>query len=89
MRFSRTRLNEAAVAFLGSGELLCTFNPHTLVERSAAQDATRVIRALLMDVTTRRVTRTLDWHIPDDKQYTKCVRSGDDCIRIPPCVPNK
>jgi hypothetical protein len=61
--------HEAAVAFLGSGELLCTFNPHTLVERSAEQDATRVIRALLMDVTTMRVTRTLDWHVPDDKQY--------------------
>ncbi|MGD0201870.1 MAG: hypothetical protein ABSD27_14075 [Bryobacteraceae bacterium] len=61
--------HEAAVAFLGPGELLCTFNSHPLVERSAAEDATRVIRALLVDVTTMRVTRALDWRVFDDKQY--------------------
>jgi len=61
--------HEAAVAFLGPGELLCTFNPHTLVKRSGEEAAPRAIRAVLVDVTTRRVTRTLDWLVPDDKQY--------------------
>ncbi len=61
--------HEAAVAFLGPGELLCTFNAHALVERSSADDATRVIRAVLLDRATMRVLRTLDWRVLDDRQY--------------------
>src|ERR1700690_4236243 len=61
--------HEAAIAFLGPGELLCTFNAHALVERSAADDATRVIRAVLVDRATMRVLRTVDWRVLDDRQY--------------------
>jgi hypothetical protein len=61
--------HESAIAFLDVGQLLFAFNSHSLVERNTAEGSPRIIRALLVDLTTMRVTRALDWRVPDDKQF--------------------
>ena len=61
-----------AIAYLGPTELLFAFNPHGLVPRHGADSAgatVRVIRAALVDTTSRKVIRTAEWHLPDRKQY--------------------
>lgn len=61
---------EAALAWLGSGQLLFTFNSHPLIPRAAVGEGTsRVIRAVLLDAQTRNVLRTLDWQIGDSQRY--------------------
>lgn len=62
---------DAAIAYLGSGELLFTFNPHMLVPRYPKDydDVARVIRAVVIDLDGRTVTHTVDWRVPDGGQY--------------------
>jgi hypothetical protein len=68
--------HEAAIAYLGPDELLCTFNPHILVPRTPGEPAARLIRAALVDVRTRLVIHTVDWRVPDGSQYLWAV-AGD------------
>jgi hypothetical protein len=74
--------HEAAIAFLGPGELLCTFNPHILVPRTHAESATRVIRAVLIDTKTLRVRRALEWRVPDDRQYLWAVAGNRVLVHV-------
>ncbi len=62
---------DAAIAYLGSGELLFTFNPHKLVPRSPNEydDVARVIRAVVINLDGKTVTHTVDWRVPDGGQY--------------------
>jgi hypothetical protein len=63
---------DSAVAFLGERKLLFTFNPHILVPRSGAEakfSKLRIIRAVLIDIATKHVQKTVDWKVPDDRQY--------------------
>ncbi len=62
---------DAAIAYLGGGELLFTFNPHKLVPRSSKDydDVARVIRAEVIDLDGKAVTHTVDWRVPDGGQY--------------------
>jgi len=62
---------DAAIAYLGSGELLFTFNPHKLVPRYPQEydDVARVIRAVVIDLDGKTVTHTVDWRVPDGGQY--------------------
>ena len=49
-----------------------TFNPHILIPRTNAEakfSRLRVIRALLIDVQTKKVVKTVDWKVPDERQY--------------------
>lgn len=73
--------HEAALAYLGKGQLLVTFNPHTLIRREGDdRDAARVIRAALLDTSTLRVIRTVDWHMADRKQYL--WPAGEDRVLV-------
>jgi hypothetical protein len=61
-----------AIAYLGPTELLVTFNPHRLVPRYGAETpgtTVRLIRAALIDTTSRKVVRSVEWRLPDRKQY--------------------
>jgi hypothetical protein len=62
----------SAVSYLGPNEVLLTFNPHELVRRSVAESklsALRTIRAVLINVQDRTVVKTIDWKVPDARQY--------------------
>jgi hypothetical protein len=63
---------DSAVVFLGEKKLLFTFNPHILVPRNGAEAKfarLRIIRAVLIDIATKNVQKTVDWKVPDDRQY--------------------
>ncbi len=71
--------NDEALAWLGPKELLVAFNPHILAPRRLLGKSgwtLRVIRAALIDPKTRRVTRTVDWDLPDDGQYLWSLADG-------------
>jgi hypothetical protein len=64
--------DDEALAWLSPTELLVTFNPHPLVPRhaSSALDRTvRIIRAVLIDVSTHSVRMSLDWRLSDNRQF--------------------
>jgi len=63
---------DEALAYLSPTELLVAFNPHPLVPRhgdGASGSTVRVIRAALVDVDNQKVIRTVDWRLPDRKQF--------------------
>lgn len=63
---------DETVAYLSQNELLVAFNPHTLVPRHgdvSPGSTVRMIRAALVDTSSRTVVRTVDWRLPDDNQY--------------------
>ena len=61
--------HEAALAYLGEHQLLVTFNPHTLIDRRDGRDVARMVRAAVLDTSTMRPIRIVDWPIADHKQY--------------------
>ncbi len=61
--------HEVALAYLGKQQLLATFNLHKLVDRKDGTGAVRVVRAAVLDTSTMRVIRMVDWPIVDRKQY--------------------
>lgn len=62
--------HEAALAYLGEHQLLVTFNPHTLIDRKdGSGDVARMVRAAVLDTSTMRTIRIVDWPIADRKQY--------------------
>src|SRR5277367_881649 len=62
--------HEAALAYLGEHQLLVTFNPHTLINRKdGSGDVARMVRAAVLDTSTMRAIRIVDWPIADRKQY--------------------
>ena len=63
---------EEALAYLGPRELLVAFNPHVMTQRHSLGPGgwtVRVIRAAVVDTKTRRVTHTVDWELPDNRQF--------------------
>jgi hypothetical protein len=63
---------DEALAWLSPTELLVTFNPHLLVPRFAStlpDHAARIIRAVLVDVSSRTIRQTLDWRVCDNRQF--------------------
>ncbi len=64
--------DEQALAWLGPQQLLVTFNPHTLIKRSASTALgapVRLIRAVLFDTSTRRILLAVDWEVPDWNRF--------------------
>ncbi len=61
--------HEAALAYLGEHQLLVTFNPHMLIDRRDGRDVARMVRAAVLDTSTMRPIRIVDWPIADHKQY--------------------
>lgn len=63
---------DAAISYLGREQLLFTFNPHELVPRTRADAGypnLRLIRAVLIDTNSRKVLKTVDWKVLDERQY--------------------
>lgn len=63
----------AGVSFLGRSQLLFTFNPHVLVKRTQAEAeyfrGLRMIRAVAVDLATKKVVKSIEWRVPDSGQY--------------------
>lgn len=60
------------VSYVSSNRLLFTFNPHVLVPRATADmplPKLHQVRAVLIDLSTMKVLRTVDWRIHDARQY--------------------
>ena len=69
--------HEAAIAYLGD-ELLFTFNPHTMVARpglEAEARTVRLIRGALINLSTSKVKKVIDWRVPDYEQYLWSIGS--------------
>ena len=70
---------DAALVYVDDAHLLFTFNPHLLIPRSGLEgklSRLRIIRALLIDVRTKKVVKTVDWKVPDDRQYLWTIDAG-------------
>ena len=66
-------------------ELLVAFNPHLLISRPAAGKSgpiVRVIRAVLVDTETRGIRRTVDWELPDNRQYLWPLTGGHVLVHV-------
>jgi hypothetical protein len=73
-------IHDEVLAYLGPRELLVAFNPHELVSRDA--QTVRVIRAALVDTQTHRVTHTVDWALPDNRQYLWPLANGRALVHV-------
>jgi hypothetical protein len=77
--------NDEALVYLSSKELLVTFNPHVLLSRhdlGPSGITMRVIRAALVDTMSRRVTHTVDWELPDNRQYLWPLGEGRVLVHV-------
>ena len=73
------------LAYLGPRELLVAFNPHLLAPRHAlgqSGSTVRVIRAALVDTETLRVIRTMDWELPDNREYIWPLTEGRVLVHV-------
>lgn len=63
---------DGAISYLGPDRLLVTYNPHSLISRTSADAGLprlHLVHAALIDLGTKKVIRTADWRIHDDRQY--------------------
>ena len=63
---------DEAIAYLGPMQLLIAFNPHTLIPRDGGAGpgaAVRVVRAAIIDVASRKIVRSVDWRLSDNRQF--------------------
>ena len=71
---------DAAVRFLGEDQLLVTFNPHPLIERSADdrewRSDPRIIRALVLSVHDSKVLHAEDWRVNQNGPYLWPLEKG-------------
>ena len=76
----------AGVAFLGPDQLLFTFNPHPLVKRAASEAASfpalRIIRAVVVDLATKQVIKSVDWRVADSAQYLWPVGKEEVLVHV-------
>jgi len=77
-------VHDEVLAYLGPRELLVAFNPHELVSRDAQRPGStvRVIRAAVVDTQTHRVTHTVDWQLPDNRQYLWPLADGRLLVHV-------
>jgi hypothetical protein len=77
-------IHDESLAYLGPRQLLVAFNPHELVSRDEQRmgSIVRVIRAALVDTQTHRVTHTVDWALPDNRQYLWPLASGRALVHV-------
>ena len=76
----------AGVAFLGQSQLLFTFNPHVLVKRTPTEAVysreIRTIRAVAVDITTKKVVKSIDWRVADSRQYFWPLRDEQLLVHV-------
>ncbi len=77
-------VHDEVLAYLGPRELLVAFNPHELVSRDTQRQGStvRVIRAALVDTETHLVTHTVDWELPDNRQYLWPLADGRVLVHV-------
>ena len=77
-------VHDEALAYLGPRELLVAFNPHELVSRDAQRmgSTVRVIRAAVVDTQTHQVEHTVDWALPDHRQYLWPLSNGRVLVHV-------
>ena len=69
--------DETTLTYLDANDLLCTFDPHQLRQRTRTGDeTTRTIRAVLIDPTTHTVKRVVEWRVRGDDQYLWPLAGG-------------
>jgi hypothetical protein len=76
---------DAAMVYLGPTELLFTFNPHSLIVRTSDEEIgsrLHMVRAVLIDLTTSRVERTVEWRVGDGKQYLWPIHNNRVLVHI-------
>jgi len=77
--------HDEELAYLGPHELLVAFNPHILLSRhelGAAGVTVRVIRAVVVDTETHRVSHSVDWELPDNGQYLWRLVEGRVLVHV-------
>jgi hypothetical protein len=77
--------HDEVLAYLSPKELLVTFNPHILAPRHTlgrSGSTVRVIRAALVDTETHRVTHTVDWELPDNREYLWPLGEGRVLVHV-------
>jgi hypothetical protein len=77
--------HDEVLAYLGPRELLVAFNPHLLVPRhelGRSGFVVRVIRAALIDTETLRATHTVDWEVPDNREYIWPLADGRVLVHV-------
>lgn len=70
---------DETLAWLGPDQLLVSFNPHALIHRRSlgpSGSTERIIRAVLLDTSARRVIRSVDWELPDNNEYLWPLAGG-------------
>jgi len=70
---------DAALVYVDDAHLLFTFNPHVLIPRTASEgklSRLRIIRAMLIEVQSKKLIKTVDWKVPDDRQYLWTLNAG-------------
>lgn len=76
----------AGVAFLGQGQLLFTFDPHLLVKRTTTEaisfSGLRIIRAVVVDLATKKVVKSIDWRMADTGQYFWPLGGGRVLVHV-------
>jgi hypothetical protein len=73
------------LAYLGSKQLLITFNPHILIRRHSLGRSgfiVRVIRAALVNTETHLVTRIVDWELPDNREFIWPLTGGRILVHV-------
>ena len=73
---------DATLTYLDANNLLFTFDPHKLRERGGGflQQGTRVVRAVLVEPSTQKVKRILDWRVQGEGRYI--WRVGNDRLLV-------
>ena len=78
--------DDAAIAFLGDGQIFITYNTHSLVRRSESEaersDAPRQIRGVLISAVDGRRLRVLDWIVPDQGAYLWPLDQGRILVHV-------
>jgi hypothetical protein len=77
--------HDEELAYLGPHELLVAFNPHKLVARHAlgrSGATARVIRAAVMNTETHQITHSVEWELPDERQYLWPLTDGRVLVHV-------
>jgi len=75
---------DPGIAYLGPDQLLFTFNPRTLVPRTAAEAESfrrlHLIRGVVIDLEKKQIVKTVDWKVPDNGRFLWPV--GEDQVLV-------
>lgn len=77
--------HDEELAYLSPRELLVAFNPHKLVTRHAlgrSGSTVRIIRAAVMNTETHQITHSVEWELPDERQYLWPLAEGHVLVHV-------